>query len=220
MRPLFRELVAGGAASAFLAALAFGSQLGFVPLLGLAAAVYLGVRWLIPDPAAAQVASGVTRGQLETTVSRIRSKARELEEIAGQLEGVSVVGTQVPGQLRIMSGTVRDLVSHFERDPENLVLASDFLELHLPKALSLIRRYAFLARQPHLDASAREELRGSEDTIALIARAFGQQHGRLLEDDVREFRVDRRVFEELLRIDGRFDLSDEPPPPPPERERT
>jgi hypothetical protein len=59
--------------------------------------------------------------------------------------------------------------------------------------------------------------------LALIGKAFAGLHGRLLEADVREFRVDRRVFEELLRLDGPLDRlnesSREAPPPLPEKER-
>lgn len=63
-----------------------------------------------------------------------------------------------------------------------------------------------------LDDQARRELEASEETIALIERAFQAQHSKLLAAGFREFTIDRRVFEELLELDPTLRIGRTTPP--------
>ena len=192
-----RELIAGlGASGTFIGLLSL-TQLGLLPGLGLAAVVYLALRLLLPEPFdQKEIAEGVTRVDLDRTKGEIQRSARRFQEL-----GQEIADPEVAKNAAAIGRTVRDLVSHFERDPKNLHRAESFLSMHLPRALEIVERYTWLGKQPYLDAAAREELRASGETVALIGRAFEAQHRQLLSEDFREFKVDRMVFEELLRLD-------------------
>ncbi|MEM8932613.1 MAG: hypothetical protein AAGE94_15630, partial [Acidobacteriota bacterium] len=86
MRPLARELVAGLGASAGFVGLLLGVQLGFVPALALSAAVYLGLKLMIPNRAEEEVAEGVTRARLATAVGTIRRTAKRFEWLSRQID--------------------------------------------------------------------------------------------------------------------------------------
>ena len=200
MKPLIRELVAGASASAFLVGLAVVTNLSFLPLLGLSAAVYAGVRMALPEPPVEMVAAGITRAELEATVSQIRAKAARFDHFGDRHKN------PMRKQLRHIAQLVRDMIGHLKRDPTNLALAAEFLDLQLPKALRIVETFTLLKEQKHLDDSARRRLADAEDTIAMIEKAFAAQHSRMIESDVMAFEVDRRVYEELLRLDGDVDL--------------
>ena len=203
MSPAKREILAGGASSLAFVGLFMGVGLGLWPAVGLAAVVYTAVRLLIPkpvDPGTVEVAAGITRAQLDAARTKIIGYAERFEALAPTIAKPSIAQ-----DVADIGRIVRELMIHFDRDPVNLDRAQDFLGLQLPKALRIVERYAWLASQRYLDDPMRQELEESEKTIELIEKAFEVQHGRLLERDVREFTVDRRVFEELLRLDPRVE---------------
>jgi hypothetical protein len=203
MKSGLRELVAGGGAALFLVGLVLGGAFELLPALGLAAVVYLALRLLLPrSTEPAEVAEGVSRDDFERTI-------REVLETAGRFEAqaLEIGDSKVATDTEQIGKIVRDLVKHFERDPASLHRSEDFLSLHLPKALGIVERYAWLARQPYLDERARRELDASQETIAMIEQAFEVQHRKLLADDLREFNIDRRVFEELLQLDPQVEES-------------
>ncbi|MEO1368168.1 MAG: 5-bromo-4-chloroindolyl phosphate hydrolysis family protein, partial [Acidobacteriota bacterium] len=189
------ELRAGDA----LVGLAALTNLTFPILVGLSAAVYFGVRLAVPDRAAEMVAEGITRSQLETTMREIRSQAARFDHFGDRLRNPS------RRQVRRIAQLTRDIIEHLKRDPSNLVVATEFLELHLPKALRIVETFTLLSEQKHLDDVGREHLAEAEKTIGMIEKAFAAQHTRMLESDVEAFDLDRRVYEELLRLDGQID---------------
>ena len=195
MRPIVRELIAGTAASAFFLALLPQGFFGFLPLLGLAGVVYLGARLMLP---AGSVQVEPSSGEPPSQVEEVAAAARRFTDLS-----TVVSSKEAAANLRRVARAVQNLANQFEREPEALPIAAELLGLHIPSALSLAERHVSLAGQPHLDASARQELEESERTIGLVAEAFEAQYARLLEQDVRELRVDRLVFEELLRLDDR-----------------
>ncbi len=194
MKPLHRELVAGAGAGFFL--LMMLPRVGLLPALILAAMVFLALRVMLPARGRRKV--GLSRGQLET-LHQLRAKAVRFDELATKISTARVAEVS-----RKMGQIVRDLGQQFERDPDSLLPAGEVLEVHLPKALSIVERYSWLAAQNYLDDDARRELAAAEETIQLIEEAFVALHSRLLGRDLRELSVDRRVFEELLQFDDRF----------------
>lgn len=199
MKPLNREFASGATASAFLVGLAALTNLSFVVLFGLSAAVYFGVRMALPDPAQQEVAEGVTRSQLEATVKEIRRQAARFDHFGDRLRN------PMRQRVRHIAQLVRDIMGHLKRDPTNQAMAAEFLDLHLPKALHIVETFTVLTEQKHLDDAARGRLSEAEETIDLIEKAFTAQHTRMLESDVMAFDVDRRVYEELLSLDGQID---------------
>lgn len=221
MKPITRELLAGASASVFLVGLSAIGNLPFLLALGLSAAVYFGVRMALPAPAVEMVADGITKHELEEAVKEIRLKAARFDHFGDRHKN------PMRKRLRHIAQLVRDMIGHLKRDPTNLALATEFLDLQLPKALRIVETFTVLKEQKHLDASARRRLEDAEQTITMIEKAFAAQHSRMLESDVMAFEVDRRVYEELLRLDGEIDLwqgddrvgqpaeSDGSPPPTP-----
>lgn len=181
-----------------MASVFFLATVKLIPVLPvtvlLAAGVYFGVRLLVSSAMreAAESGDGLAdaRDDLLRTSQRFHDLASRIRE------------TDVAESCRRMAQLLRDLVDHLERDPMNVDRARTFLDLQLPKALDIVERYAFLLGQRHLDEAGRGELEASERTLRLMERAFEEQHRRLLDQDVRDFSLDRRVFEELLRLDG------------------
>ena len=96
---------------------------------------------------------------------------------------------------------VHELVQHIRRDPKHLELAEELIHHHLPKAQSLVEAYVRLVGQPNLGARQTEELAGMESTIRLLDSALETQNRRCLAQDVDNFNLDRRGFEEVLRLD-------------------
>ena len=217
MSTVVREFLAGGASILLLLGLQLATDFDLLPAMGLAAVVYVALRLLLPSAAPrveeVEVAQGVTREDLGTTTQDLLATAEKFEHLAKGIRKAAIAE-----DLRAIGRIVRDLVKQFERDPQNLHLAEVFLSTHLPRAQAIVERYAWLARQRYLDEQARRELEASEETIALIEKAFEAQHGKLLAEDFREFHVDRRVFEELLHLDPSLRLGDSQPKTP-DRER-
>ncbi|MEL7058762.1 MAG: 5-bromo-4-chloroindolyl phosphate hydrolysis family protein [Acidobacteriota bacterium] len=199
--PLAREVLAGSGASALLIGLAVASTLSFPAMLALAASAYFGFRLVLP------VRSSKDRGQekvAETAPQRAAERvvmgyAETFQHLAG-----TIADTEIRGRVSHLAEVVAALVEPLRRDEKNLHLAKDVLQLHLPKAQTLVERYAFLERQPYLDDSARAALLDLRETLDLTVRAFESVHHRLLADDVRALDVDRRVYEELLRLEDRL----------------
>ncbi|MEO1085483.1 MAG: 5-bromo-4-chloroindolyl phosphate hydrolysis family protein, partial [Acidobacteriota bacterium] len=108
-------------------------------------------------------------------------------------------------QVRHIAQEVRDLIGHLKRDPSNLDATTEFLDLHLPKALRIVERFTLLSEQKHLNEEGRRNLAEAEKTIGLIEEAFRAQNAHMLASDVEAIDLDRRVYEELLRLDGQVD---------------
>ena len=168
--------------------------------LGLAVVTYFGVRLVLPAPAKPSPPPAAPN-ELETAKAMLEQKARKFEALA-----LRIGKGPVAHDTEVLARIVRDLGKHFDRDPANVSRSRDFLDLQLPKAVELVERYVWLSEQPYLDPRAREELKSAEKTIRVIELAFEEQHRRLLAEDLREFTIDRRVFEELLRLDERLEL--------------
>lgn len=195
-----REVLAGVGASALLVGLSVVGSLALLPALGLSAGAYLGLRLLIPtrsEPRHATGSSGPLLGQLERTAARF-------EELAPGIPTPAVA--EDVGDLARLT---RDLVPRLRRSTDALERSRVFLEMQLPRALQLVERYAWLVRQPYLGPAARDELEAAERTISLVEKALEEQHRRILSEDVREFSLDRRVFEELLHLDARLETATE-----------
>ncbi|MEM6795076.1 MAG: 5-bromo-4-chloroindolyl phosphate hydrolysis family protein [Acidobacteriota bacterium] len=195
MQKLTRELVAAGLAGVVFIGASLAT--GVLPALGLSAAAYLGLRLVLPSPKPAQLAGGITQKELDETVRHIRRQAARFDHFGDQLRN------PMRARLRRIAQVTRDIMTHLKRDPANLSLAAEFLEMHLPKALRIVEGYTQLSKQPHLDDASKARLEETHSTIEKIEKAFEAQHNRLLESDVIAFDVDRRVYEELLRLDDR-----------------
>ena len=96
---------------------------------------------------------------------------------------------------------IHELVQHIRRDPKHLELADELIRHHLPKAQALVEEYVRLVDQPNLGEHHAEELAGMETTIRLLDGALETQNRRCLAEDVGTFNLDRRGFEEVLRLD-------------------
>ena len=195
MKPIVRELVAGAAASAFLVVLLGATPVGFGIALALSGAVYLGTRLLLP--ARASVPPVPRESGSEGQVRQLRAAAARFAELSSKVE------RGVGEDLRRVARALENIADQLRRDPERLFQAGELMALHLPSAKNLVERHVDLADRPHLDGNAQQELEESRRTIGRVAEAFENHYGRLLEQDVQELRVDRMVFEELLRLDDR-----------------
>ena len=197
-----RELIAGVGASGMLVGLLTVGGLGLPLSLGLAVVSYFGVRLLLPA-ASKPPPPPAGPSELDVAKASLERRARQFESLA-----LRIGKWPVAHDTEVLARIVRDLGKHFDRDPENVSRSRDFLDLQLPKAVEIVERYVWLTEQPYLDPRARKELEASEKTIRLIEKAFEEQHRRLLAEDLREFTIDRRVFEELLRLDERLELAE------------
>ncbi|MEM1181567.1 MAG: 5-bromo-4-chloroindolyl phosphate hydrolysis family protein [Acidobacteriota bacterium] len=199
MKSLKRELVSGAAASALLVGLAVFTNLAFPVLLGISAAAYVGVRMVVPGASAAEVAEGISRVRLEETVRDIRAQAARFDHFGDRHKN------PMRKQLRRIAQLTRDINGHLKRDPSNVEVATEFLEVHLPKSLRIVENFTVLSEQDHLDEEGRQRLAEAEKTIGLIEKTIAAQHARMLKSDVEAMDMDRRVYEELLRLDGEVD---------------
>ena len=196
VNPVVREVAAGGAASLFLLALLNLSSLGFAVSAALAGAVYLGVRMLVPTTKA-KAAPNLEQEQARR-IEKVARQAGRFAELSSQMRSRD---PQVAQDLSRVSRAVGDLARELSQDPDHLLAVGELLEMHLPSSLSLVERHVALAERPHLDDSGRRELEQSRLTVGKIAGIFEAQLARLAEDDVRELKVDRLVFEEILRLE-------------------
>lgn len=189
-----REWLAGGAAGAFFVGVSFATGLGFPVALGLAAAVYLGIRLTVPvrQPVEAPSPDRI----VEQRIAEVEARGGRFAELASRSRR-----PEVAQSLQRVSRTVAELAREFRKNPDAMLSCGEFLEMHLPSALSLAERHVALSSRSHLDAAGKTELEQSASTLDKVAQVFEQQLSRLLADDVRELQVDRLVFEEILRLD-------------------
>lgn len=210
MRSTTREILAGTTAGAFLVGTTAMTALGAVPSIVLSVGVYLGLRLLVPrdpEPGEEEVAAGVRRAELDAAVARVLEAAGQFEESARK-----VTSSRVARELVATAATMREMAVDFRTDPLDLRMAREFLDLHLPRALHLVERYVWLASRSDPGEEGRREIERCESTIVRIREAFATQLQRLLENDLEAFRVDRRVFEELLLPDAESDETGVPEP--------
>lgn len=190
-----RWLVAGlGASAATLALWALGA--GPVVALGVGAGAFFVLRLAMPDRGRKERQQ---RWAIDDAKRDLRTRGARFDQLAQRVKPPELAQT-----VRRIGQLVRDLVQHVDRDAANLERIEGFVAGELPKAFEIVERYALLSGQDHLDDRARGELESSAETIALIERVLEEQHRRLLASDVRELTIDRRVFEELLELDGRL----------------
>lgn len=166
------------------------SPLLAVPLAGLA---YWGVRTWIDHVSTPEVG----------TVGDHAARLRYLEEELTTSKGGDPSTTQnASARLLRLADELDRLDRRLAARPKEVVEAEFFVEVQLPQALVLAETYARLAASEPLGDRARDELQAAAESLDRLHRAIEEQHRRLVEQDLREFAVDRRVFDELLRLDG------------------
>lgn len=197
MKTLGRELMAGGAASAAFVGLAVASPLAWWALLPLSLAVYGGVRLLLPLPVE-PAAERPEAQRAAAVVATARAGADRLDGIAPRLRA------EPASSLRGIAAALREMAHDVAVDAADAPAAAAFLSLHLASTLTVAERYAELAHRPLADARAKAQLADCERTLVVVRTAFEAHARSLVDSDLEALDLDRRVLEELVRMEEKL----------------
>ena len=170
------------------------SPLLALPIAGL---VYWGVRsWIHRVAAGGSSRTGRHVARLQEMASNLKRQTTA----ARKPTEPSLAGAA--SRIRALAKELQRLDRELESHPDLAVDAEFFVSVQLPQAIDLVERYAELVKTPEPDDRTLKELRATEATFDLLLSAIREQSRRFAKHDLHEFAIDRRAFEELLRLDG------------------
>lgn len=182
------DLVPGVVAVAVLLVVQFVLGLPLLAGLGIAAAVYLGVRLLLPD-ADPEVAPGVRRSQLVTGLAALEQRLVRVTQLGG-----GVVKPDVRRRVDSLIATSGRVIAHVREDPADLPVARPLLELYLDSTAAILTNYVHLSSRPV--ASAEEPLSKAEnEAVPLLESKVAELYDQLQREEVVALSVDSELVE-------------------------
>ncbi len=167
------------------------ARFGWLPGLMISALLCLAVAFLM---------SALAPSDKKAVESELTARAKRFQTL-----GHRIRGGETASRLAGIGERIHELVQHIRRDPQHLEQVHELVHHHLPKAQALVEEYVRLVDQPNLEPRYAEDLAEMESTVRLLDRALETQNRRFLARDVDTFSVDRRGFEEVLRLDYSLD---------------
>ena len=182
------DIVPGAVAVAVLLLVQFLLDLPLLAGLGIAVAVYLGVRLLMPeeDP---EIAPGVRRSQLVTGLAAMEQRLVRVTQLGG-----GVVKPDVRQRVDSLIATSGRVIAHVRQDPADLPVARPLLELYLDSTAGILTNYVHLSSRPV--ASAEEPLAKVEtESVPLLEAKVTELYEQLQREEVVALSVDSELVE-------------------------
>lgn len=182
------DLVPGVVAVAVLLVVQFVLGLPLLAGLGIAAAVYLGVRLLLPD-ADPEVAPGVRRSELVNGLAAMEQRLVRVTQLGG-----GVVKPDVRRRVDSLIATSGRVIAHVREDPADLPVARPLLELYLDSTHSILSNYVRLSSRAV--ASAEAPLAKAEtEAVPLLEAKVTELYDQLQREEVVALSVDSELVE-------------------------
>lgn len=182
------DLVPGVVAVASLLGTTLGLELPVLAGLGIGAAVYAGVRFLMPD-ADPEVAPGVRRSRLEAGVADLSRHVAAVADLGGRVRD-----PEVRQRVDTIVATGQRIVTHVGEDPADLLVAQPLLTLYLESTTGILRNFVRLESRDV--ASARASLAKAEDeAVPLLEAKVTELYEHLQRDEVVALTVDSELVE-------------------------
>jgi len=182
------DLVPGVVAVAALLVVQFVLGLPLLAGLGIAAAVYLGVRLLLPE-ADPEVAPGVRRSQLVNGLAALEQRLVRVTQLGG-----GVVKPDVRRRVDSLIATSGRVIAHLREVPADLLVARPLLELYLDSTAGILTNYVRLSSRPV--ASAEEPLSKAEnEAVPLLESKVTELYDQLQREEVVALSVDSELVE-------------------------
>lgn len=191
-RTVVREAVSGT-----LGIVVFGTLLGVAhaPLAvagALAVVAYGGGRLLFHDPDASR-----REREEEERVAFIEKGMAQGRELVALAEYVRDVALRE--RVRHMGERFLQICEEVRGHPEKSWDVSSFVDIYMPRVVTVIRNYVRLTSRPGVDLDG-DDLRQAVDTINEIADVLKEMHHRLFRDEVAQLGVASETLRRVLEI--------------------
>lgn len=148
------------------------------------------------DPRAEKVTftgSGYTTAEVVEALDEAEQRIRDIEAAARDIDN-----QELKERLRRIASQARGILGVIEDDPRDLRRARKFLNTYLEGARKVASGYAKTHRHP----GAEELEQNFRNVLDTIERVFGQQHEKLLRNDVFDLDVQIEVLATQLKREG------------------
>lgn len=190
-RTVVREAVSGTLGiAAFGITLAAHAPLAVAGVLAVVA--YGGGRLLFRDPEATRREKELE--EREAFVEKGIAQGRVLVELAERVRDVAL-----QERVRHMGERLVQICEEVREHPEKTWDASSFVDVYMPRVVSVVRDYVRLTSRPGVDLDG-ADLREAVDTINEIADILKDMHHRLFRDEVAQLGVASETLRRLLEI--------------------
>ena len=130
-------------------------------------------------------------------------RTASLESIDASLEEIDK-GTHRNNILEVRDYTDK-ILRKYETEPENPESYEKFINYFLPKTVSAIEHYHTLCSLNNLDGEEQRIKKQFEDSLALMAEAFGNIFNRVSTEGLLDISTDVSALENILKQDGLTD---------------
>lgn len=133
----------------------------------------------------------------EKVLDELREKIKELKQHSSVIQNKNV-REKADGIIV----TVEKIYSVFEKAPENISKARQFLIYYLESTVRILKGYVELKAENSNSAEIKNALEKAESVLDVIFQAFQMQHSRLLSHDVMDFKAEIEVLERTLKMES------------------
>jgi hypothetical protein len=195
-----RELLAGTGAAGVFVGLFLAVSMPWWLALGLAGAVYTGLRFLlpvVPPPEEVVLEGGGTQAELQALVQGGRQHLTALRALADRLR---LPQPAFSADVMTLYQVAERILGRVERQPKSMHLASLF-PMYLETIVGNLRRYAALMAEEHGKTARRENLVATEEMVRTAIAAFEQLWQRLAREDWLALEAEADTLKALFESD-------------------
>jgi len=191
---LANELVAGVVATAALGA-GVVLHLPIIAAAGAAAAVYGGLRLLLPNPArSGEDLDAVTK----ESIARGRKQIATLQTLGANSK------PSVRASVTSICRSASEIFSMFETSPRKAAMARGFVDYTLTRTVTVMQRYQELSSRS--TATAQETLAKTETLLSMIEASFREQLDKLVREDAADLDSEIELLKTRLEVEGDTEL--------------
>lgn len=137
----------------------------------------------------------------EKNVRKILLEVKDkLNEI--KVHSTAIKNGKIKNKIDEIANVVQKMYSNFEKDPEDIRKARQFILYYLESTAKIIRLYVELSSQDSNSKEIKASLERAETVLDVILHAFQVQHSRLLSNDVMDFNTEIEVLEKTLKMES------------------
>lgn len=187
---LANDLIAGVLATTALG-VGVVLHLPVIAAVGAAAAVYGGMRLVLPNVRQRTGLDDVTRDM----IVRGRAQIAAMQQLA-----IATKKESVRESVKSICASTEEIFSMFEAAPHKAALARGFVDYTLTRTVNILQSYQALSNRRL--GSAQETLEKTESLLAMIEQSFRDQVARLLSEDVADLDSEIEILKTRLEVEG------------------
>lgn len=145
--------------------------------------------------------NGVSDVYLQETLLEGRAMLASFKSLCDKLpEGLS------RKRALAIADLTQKILEDVKKDPKDAKIARKFLNYYLDTASKILSYYLDISVHKHASAEIKSVLAKTEATLEILEKAFANQLGRLLEDNVLDLDTELTVLQKTMQMEGLSDF--------------